>query len=343
MQRKRLEYIDAMRGIAILFIVFGHIQTYCYGIASEHLPSFRALTSLLQLPMFFFVSGFVFNPQKMLMGGVKTLFSKFRQLVVPALFFGVIYVFINNIDIIYCLTDKFKCGYWFTLTLFEFIVVQYLWEYVAKKSNIYNNGNLYIILSIVIVSLFYVLSIPSVSEKFGNVSGISGLPMFRYYVYFVAGRLIHLYLDDLLHYKYRNFCVSFIVFGFLMLSVYNWCYNVNLVGSLFHVNLIIFELFALLSVFIFMYKKRSYLSSCSYGSRIITFIGRRTLDIYLLHYFFLPEDLSVFGHYFVNHPAPVLELVFGGMITFIIIVVCIIVSEMLRQSVFCKRWLLGVK
>lgn len=343
MQRKRLEYIDAMRGIAILFIVFGHIQTYCYGIASEHLSSFRALTSLLQLPMFFFVSGFVFNPQKMLTGGVKTLFSKFRQLVVPALFFGVIYVFINNIDIIYCLTDKFKCGYWFTLTLFEFIVVQYLWEYVAKKSNIYNNGNLYIILSIVIVSLFYVLSIPSVSEKIGNVSGIFGLPMFRYYMYFVVGRLIHMHLDALLQYKYLNFCVSFIVFGFLMLSVYNWCYNMDLVGSLFHANLIIFKLLALLSVFVFMYKKRTYLSTCSYGSRIITFIGRRTLDIYLLHYFFLPEDLSVFGHYFVNHPAPVLELVFGGMITFIIIVVCIIVSEMLRQSVFCKRWLLGVK
>lgn len=75
MQRKRLEYIDAMRGIAILFIVFGHIQTYCYGITSEHLSSFRALTSLLQLPMFFFVSGFAFNPQKMLTGGENIVFK----------------------------------------------------------------------------------------------------------------------------------------------------------------------------------------------------------------------------------------------------------------------------
>ena len=74
--KKRLEYIDAMRGIAILFIVFGHIQTYCYGIASGHLSSFRALTSLLQLPMFFFVSGFVFNPQKMLTGGGENIVFK---------------------------------------------------------------------------------------------------------------------------------------------------------------------------------------------------------------------------------------------------------------------------
>lgn len=75
-KRKRLEYIDAMRGFAILFIVFGHIPLYCYGIADEQLSSFRALTSLLQLPMFFFVSGFVFNPQKMLTGGGENIVFK---------------------------------------------------------------------------------------------------------------------------------------------------------------------------------------------------------------------------------------------------------------------------
>lgn len=53
MGRKRFEYIDAMRGFAILFIVYGYIPFYSYGIANEQLSSFRALTSLLQLPMFF--------------------------------------------------------------------------------------------------------------------------------------------------------------------------------------------------------------------------------------------------------------------------------------------------
>lgn len=52
-KRKHFKYIDAMRGFAILFIVFGHILLYCYGIANEQLSSSRALTSLLQLPMFF--------------------------------------------------------------------------------------------------------------------------------------------------------------------------------------------------------------------------------------------------------------------------------------------------
>lgn len=343
MGRKRLEYIDAMRGFAILFIVFGHIPLYCYGIADEQLLSFRALTSMLQLPMFFFVSGYVLNSEKNVKWKDETWYLKLRQLIIPAMFFCGIYILINKTDIVYCITDKFKCGYWFTLTLFEFILIQCLWDFIAKSLNINNKGQLYIILSVAIALGIYVLSMPTVSNRLGGVSGIVGIPMLKYYIYFMAGRLIHLNLENLLRYKYRDTLVSVVILGFLFLAVYNWYFNVELSGPLFHVNLIMFELFALLSVFVFFYKKRTYFSSSSRASKAITFIGRRTLDIYLLHYFFLPKDLSIFGNYFVNHPAPVLELVFGGMITFIIIVVCLIISEMLRQSVFCKRWLLGVK
>lgn len=342
-KRKRLEYIDAMRGFAILFIVFGHIPLYCYGIADEQLSSFRALTSLLQLPMFFFVSGFVLNPQKMLNGGGKMWYSKFRQLIVPAMFFCGIYVLINKTDIIYCLTDKFKCGYWFTLTLFEFIIIQCLWDFIVKALNINDKKKKYIILSVVVALVFYILSMPTVSNRLGRVSGIVGIPMLRYYMYFAAGQLIRLNLENLFQYKYRDTLVSVIIFGFLLSAVYNWCFNVELSGPLFHVNFIIFELFALLSVFVLFYKKRTYFSSSSRVSKAITFIGRRTLDIYLLHYFFLPKDLSVFGHYFVNHPAPILELAFGGIVTILIVAVCLIVSEILCQSIFCRKWLLGAK
>ena len=341
MGRKRLEYIDAMRGFAIIFIVFCHIPFYCYGIADEQLLSFRALTSMLQLPMFFFVSGYVLNSEKMLNGGGKMWCSKFRQLIVPAMFFCGIYILINKTDIVYCITDKFKCGYWFTFTLFEFILIQCLWEFIAKRLNINNKGQLYIILSIGIAVGAYVFSKSMVNYKFGNISSIIGLPMLRYYMYFVAGRLMHLNFENLLRYKYRDTLVSVVIFCFLLLAVYNWCFNLELSGPLFHINLIMFELFALLSVFVFFYKKRIYFSSSSRASKAIIFIGRRTLDIYLLHYFFLPKDLSVFGHYFVNHPAPILELAFGGIVTILIVSVCLIVSEILRQSTFCRKWLLG--
>ena len=74
MQNNRFIYIDLLRGIAILFIAFGHIPMFCYGDGTSHLPSFRAFTSMVQLPIFFFISGFVCNTEKMLIeGGVKRL------------------------------------------------------------------------------------------------------------------------------------------------------------------------------------------------------------------------------------------------------------------------------
>lgn len=259
------------------------------------------------------------------------------------MFFCGIYILINKTDIVYCITDKFKCGYWFTLTLFEFILIQCLWEFIAKSLNINNKGQSYIILSVLIALGIYVLSMPTVSNRLGGVSGIVGIPMLRYYMYFVIGRLIHLNLENLLRYKYRDMLVSVVILGFLLLAVYNWYFNVELSGLLFHINMAMFELLALLSVFVLFYKKRTYFSSSSRASKAITFIGRRTLDIYLLHYFFLPKDLSIFGNYFVNHPAPILELAFGGIVTILIVAVCLIVSEILRQSTFCRKWLLGAK
>lgn len=72
MQIKRFEYIDALRGLAILFIVFGHIPMYCYH-TDETFTSCRSFTTLVQLPIFFFVSGFVFKIKNMSItrGGVN--------------------------------------------------------------------------------------------------------------------------------------------------------------------------------------------------------------------------------------------------------------------------------
>lgn len=84
MQVKRFDYIDALRGLAILFIVFGHIPVCCHYVG-ENFLSYRSFTSLVQLPIFFFVSGFVFRTKNMsITGGGEFILNKFRQLIIPA-------------------------------------------------------------------------------------------------------------------------------------------------------------------------------------------------------------------------------------------------------------------
>ena len=75
----------------------------------------------------------------------------------------------------------------------------------------------------------------------------------------------------------------------------------------------------------------------------MSYIGQRTLDIYLLHYFFLPKDLYLFGSYFVAHEAIVIEALFAGIVTFTIVAECAVCSELLRRSRIIRDWLLGGK
>jgi len=77
---QRKSYIDVMRGIAIFFVVFGHVV---------HIPELRVYIWGFIGALFFFISGVVFNPDKY--NSFKQLFvKKFRALIIPYFFFYLI-------------------------------------------------------------------------------------------------------------------------------------------------------------------------------------------------------------------------------------------------------------
>ena len=143
---------------------------------------------------------------------------------------------------------RFKCGYWFTFKLFEFIIIQYLWELFATRLKINKSKIVYLVGPICTALLFYVLSTQAVTERLGIVSDVVGTRLLRYYLYFVVGRLIRLHFDELLQYKYKNVFVSVTIVGFMLMAIFDYGLNINLSGLMFHIKTIIFELLALLSI-----------------------------------------------------------------------------------------------
>ena len=76
--------------------------------------------------------------------------------------------------------------------------------------------------------------------------------------------------------------------------------------------------------------------------RTLQYVGRRTLDIYLLHYFFLVmNDCSVLSPYLTKMPVLALfvELAFSALI----IALCLLLSNILRLSPFIAHYFLGAK
>ena len=102
------------------------------------------------------------------------------------------------------------------------------------------------------------------------------------------------------------------------------------------------SLTGLVILFSFFRKKQALFSQETKIGRTMQYVGRRTLDIYLIHFFLLPRSLSIFT-LFKDHPMPVIELLASSLIAILIIAVALIISNIIRLSPWLAHWLFGAK
>ena len=121
---------------------------------------------------------------------------------------------------------------------------------------------------------------------------------------------------------------------------------VNVYAGVLPVNGIVIlpflSLTGIVIVFSFFRQNRAVFSKERRLGRIMQYTGRRTLDIYLLHYFFIPYNLTIVT-VFKDHPMPVLEFAASSALAILIIALCLLVSNVIRLSPFLAHWLFGVK
>jgi fucose 4-O-acetylase-like acetyltransferase len=122
-QKQRIEYIDLAKGICILLVVFHHCRGYF------EVPDYRILRAVtfFMMPLFFFLSGLVFNPYESYLGFLK---RKINKLIIPFLFFHVIWTFLFAIiheepvqwhtlyNFLYTQKDFLNGPVWFLVCLF---------------------------------------------------------------------------------------------------------------------------------------------------------------------------------------------------------------------------------
>lgn len=326
--KQRLEYIDALRGLAILLVVFMHVPQYGFGQSIG--GYYMEMAILLAVPLFFFISG-LFVPLEITPPiSIKKIGKRLHSIFLPTFLIGGLYAMLNHISIMDMLQDKFKAGYWFTITLFEFFLIVDMIRLMARKSQ-----KLFRVLLIGACFVCYGLSMPTVQRMYGDmvIAHILGVAQWKYFVFFVLGMFVKHNAKMI----YSDKGGVAIVIVFLIVYAANAIGDFQLNGLLYNINLLLKEISIVLLAYYVFYTYRSKLSSQTRVGRCLSKIGTNTLEIYLIHYFVLPRNLNLLVDYSDLERNSLIAFLFLLVFTLGVVVVVYAVKVVLQCNVCIRR------
>lgn len=338
----RIRFIDALRGFTMTIVVFGHVMSSMgIGGYSSVLSSFF-LT--FRMPMFFFISGFIaFKPVEKWTSDfyLYSLKKKVKVQIIPALFFFTLFCLCHCKDPFNALSNGWG-GYWFTFVLLEMFICYFTLSLIGHILNdkIVDIGM--IIISFLGVAGIMFLRNHLMDTAFWNLLCLENTC--KYFQFFTFGLLCRKYLNKFLvlinNDIFRASCILIFVCSFLLFFSARLQAFSSIIFSINHDILVRYS--GLVVVFFFFYSKKYYWDSKNKVTTSFLFIGRRTLDIYLLHYFLLP-DLSFLKNYIQSDSLMVIQFIASAAITLLIVGICLILSEVIRSSRLLGHYLLGAK
>lgn len=337
---QRLQFIDAMRGFTMFLVVLGHIFVHAYGYdTAESVVSSFFIT--FRMPMFFFISGYIgykaverWTPSFYL----TNLRKKAYVQLIPSFIFLFIWCASHDTNYLQTVLESGANRYWFTEVLFEMFLVYFTTSLISNRltPKLFN----WVIIAVALVTVFII----SFCFKPNAVTGILSLRAFcRYYQFFALGLICRKYNDKFLKLVTAQNTRAILITLFLALFLLMWAgpfAEGSLVYKLNHD--IVIRYVGLMMVFSIFASNADYFGRNGRISRTMQFVGRRTLDIFLLHYFFLP-DLKFMMPYFIDNQNPTIELVVSAGLALIVLALCLAASAIIRHSEFLAHALFGVK
>ena len=337
----RIAYIDALRGFTMFLVVFGHVMLESFDLQAY--DTVLGTTFLaFRMPMFFFISGYI--GFKALEKWDLSFFSKMtrkKMLVqtVPALFFFSLYMIMHGISPLWCLKNGWG-GYWFTFVLLEMFLIYYtaslLGKYLKFKYSLEIIG--------VIVSLIGIALAPSLEVNNAPWCKILCLNnLSKYFQFFFLGLMCRKYNDRFFKFIGNDIVRFIIIVGFIagMIIYFNEAFETHFALAHKLTKNLFVRYLGVFLVFIFFYSKRDYWKQENAVTRSFTFIGRRTLDIYLIHHFLFP-DITVLHDWLAPNQMIVMQFALSTIVALLIIGVCLIISEIIRTSNTLAHFILGV-
>ena len=341
MNRKRIGYMDALRGFAIFMIVFMHVEHFSLGISYDK-SVWGSIGITFFLPVFFFISGYLAK-KEMQAPLLREIWKKAVLLVIPAIFFYGFYYSLCRGESILLLFSKGPRCYWFTFALFFIFVFYYIIQFGGKSLS-KSTRELVLLFFSFICLLLYIGGTKFYHLDFIPILCISNFC--RYLWYFVLGHICHSHSKQFESLISKDTVKGVVILLFVLVFAITW--KKSLVHySLIHVWLQDYVLWDLgtFVVIIFFYHIRLLFESDSFLSQTSNFVGKRTLDIYLIHWFFIPDLTKWYQNISVKVDLTntIIELAIVTLISVTIILLCLLVSKIIRSSSILGHYLLGAK
>ena len=338
---KRIEYIDALRGFTMILVVFAHVETFALSIEPNS-TFLSALFISFRMPLFFFISGYI-SQKRSCINNLRewsaSVGKKNKVQLLPTLFLGTIYTyFYLHINFYEFITDSAKLGYWFTVCLLLMFIVLYSINILIKNLN---KPQKIVVLAIISMLLYALQTVFNNGDRLTMLGNIFCLHrFFMYFHFFVLGHIAAMCKDSFNRFLNNQYIITSAILVFTVLFYisinYNyirWCYLISFPLLGYAGIIVVYNYFKV--------HQDSFSSNKRIG-RILQYIGKRTLDIYLLHYFFLPQVPQL--KLFLSNPAnTVIELSVCMVLSLMIVCICLIVSNILRTSPVLAKYLFGVK
>lgn len=338
----RIEYIDALRGLTMILVVFNHVATFVWDLMCPGIPSVHIYLSQIRMPMFFFISGFVLYKTETvwnLSHVGQFLRKKFMVQIIPTIVFLTLFVHVMDLNMETTLLSYAKDGYWFTYILFQYFLFYALAQLCFKR---YANP-IMVVAGILLLPIYHqpltnLIPLPE------TVKGLLSITYWHYFLYIVLGSLVRKHFQQVEQWLDSRWLLPICIAAYFLLNIYRDVlpgHGHGLIGS-FLIGLVL-TFTGLTVLFAFFRTNQSHFTKDKVLGRSLQYVGRRTLDVYLLHYFFLPRQLGAVIPAFKEHPMPVIEAACSLVIALMIVACCLLVSNIIRLSPLLAHYLFGVK
>lgn len=315
----RIEWIDAIRGVAIILVVYSHIMFFWIEDTQEVVNSYLIR---FRMPLFFFISGFfLWSPEytfaKLLQ---RTKNRLFRQLYPTVIITGIFFLTLYTNYFSWLIFTPGKGGYWFTFVMVEmFLIIAPLLFLMDsfKLSKAWQTAVLLFVMLLSIIIKPFINRMTGYDFFSSRVSGFFSLMYINLYLrYLIFGMALRINEGRLMK----------VVAGvpvFIGSVVIFFCARYIISNDIIYS---ILEGLSGICIVFFLFKKLTEYKRFAHSKIIseLKNLGKHTIEIYLLHYFViygvkkLPVT-EVFGHLHSTPFAFFVAMIMAVLITYLVV------------------------